>query len=106
LAEEAWGTYNEVLGSAKAAHRRWPEGRGEQVRARQTSGNPGANLQSLLRGASAALRFGDTPVALVRLSQACEGEKAKVSTNLPRDCAFFPYSKDARFADFFTNRRS
>jgi hypothetical protein len=65
------------------------------------SENPGGDLQSLLCEAYTAMRMGDTTVALSRLSQARDRVSAKVFTKLLKDPAFFPYSKDAAFADFF-----
>ena len=65
------------------------------------SENPSGDLQSLLCEAYTAMRMGDTTVALSRLSQARDRSSAKVFTKLLKDPAFFPYSKDAAFADFF-----
>jgi hypothetical protein len=69
------------------------------------SENPSGDLQSLLCDAYTAMRMSDTSVAVSRLSQARERVSAKVFTKLLKDPAFSPYSKDAAFADFFTNKR-
>jgi len=69
------------------------------------SENSSGDLQSLLCDAYTAMRVSETSVAVSRLSQARERVSAKVFTKLLKDPAFFPYSKDAAFADFFTNKR-
>ena len=56
FAAEAWGMRTEALGSAKEAHRRWPEGRSEQGASKANDAPPGCTGRAAARDGNRSAR--------------------------------------------------